>query len=298
MTDIDTAWLAAHPLPDPGTDTDKNERGRVLIAGGSMQVPAALRLTGEAAFRAGAGKVQLATVEAAAPGLGMGIPEASVFALPTNADGELGTEAGAPLAALMERCDTLILGPGMGARSDAEPLLRAVLEQSGDAVDLVLDAAVIAAVPAMRDAVCGYPGHVVITPHPGEMAALMECDEEEVSPELAREAAERFKAIVVLKGGETWLVRAGEPMLHYPGGGPGLATGGSGDVLAGLIGGLLSRGAGPVVAAAWGVWLHGEAGRRLASSIGPIGFLAHELLGEVPGLMAQATNGRTNKVGF
>ena len=155
MTDIDTAWLAAHPLPEPGRDTDKNERGRVLIAGGAMQVPAALRLAGEAAFRAGAGKVQLATVEAAALGLGMGIPEASVFALPANADGELGIEAGAPLAALMERCDTLVLGPGMGAKADTEPLLRAVLEQSRGAADLVLDAAIIAAVPALRGAVCG-----------------------------------------------------------------------------------------------------------------------------------------------
>jgi NAD(P)H-hydrate repair Nnr-like enzyme with NAD(P)H-hydrate dehydratase domain len=91
---------------------------------------------------------------------------------------------------------------------------------------------------------------------------------------------------VLLKGAETWIACPGEGLLRYPGGGPGLATGGSGDVLAGIIGGLLARGAAPRVAAAWGVWLHGEAGRRLAERICPLGFLGRELLGEIPRLLA------------
>jgi NAD(P)H-hydrate repair Nnr-like enzyme with NAD(P)H-hydrate dehydratase domain len=74
-------------------------------------------------------------------------------------------------------------------------------------------------------------------------------------------------------------------MLHYAGGGPGLATSGSGDVLAGIIGGLLARGAAPMVAAAWGVWLHGEAGKQLAQRSGPLGFLARELVPIVPSLL-------------
>ena len=91
--------------------------------------------------------------------------------------------------------------------------------------------------------------------------------------------------MVALKAGETVIATPDGALLLYPGGGVGLATGGSGDVLAGIIGGLLARGAAPLVATAWGVWLHGEAGRRLGERLGPIGFLARELLAEIPGLM-------------
>jgi NAD(P)H-hydrate repair Nnr-like enzyme with NAD(P)H-hydrate dehydratase domain len=117
------------------------------------------------------------------------------------------------------------------------------------------------------------------------MAALMDCDEASVTADHARRAALRFGATVVLKASDTWIATPDAPMLHYRGGGPGLATGGSGDVLSGIIGGLLARGAAARDAAAWGVWLHGEAGRRLADRIGPLGFLARELLPVIPALM-------------
>ena len=116
----------------------------------------------------------------------------------------------------------------------------------------------------------------------------MQCEEDAVSPALAEAAAARFGATVLLKQSETWIASPGEPLLHYPGGGPGLATGGSGDVLAGIIAGLLARGVAPRMAAAWGVWLHGEAGRRLARAQGPLGFLARELLAEIPALLHAA----------
>jgi ADP-dependent NAD(P)H-hydrate dehydratase len=95
-------------------------------------------------------------------------------------------------------------------------------------------------------------------------------------------------AIVVLKSQRTVVAAPDGPSLAYEGGGPGLATGGSGDVLAGIAGGLLARGADPFIAAAWSVWLHGEAGKRVAKRIGPIGFLARELLVEIPWLLARA----------
>ncbi len=289
MTQLDPAWLDAHPLPEPGHDTDKNRRGRVLVAGGAETVPGALRLTGEAALRAGAGKLQLAVPPTTAIPLGIAMPEAAVFSLPANAKGELGAEAGEAIAAMIDRCDALVLGPGTGKDADAEPLLHAVLAQSGD-VALLLDAGVIPAVPACAEAIRARNGDTVLTPHPGEMAALMDCDEaraREDAAALAQEAADRFAVTVLLKGAETWIATPGEPVLHYPGGGPGLATGGSGDVLAGVIGGLLARGTPPRVAAAWGVWLHGEAGRRAGERIGPIGFLSREILAEIPRLMAR-----------
>ncbi|RYD89102.1 MAG: NAD(P)H-hydrate dehydratase, partial [Sphingomonadales bacterium] len=155
-----------------------------------------------------------------------------------------------------------------------------------DDLALVLDAAMLGEAGKRDGAVRGWQGRLVLTPHPGEMAVLMDCDEEDASAALAEAAARRFDAVVVLKTPETWIATPGAETLHYPGGGPGLATGGSGDVLAGIIAGLLARGAAPRVAAGWGVWLHGEAGKRLAQRIGPLGFLGRELPGEVPGLMA------------
>ena len=282
MIEIDADWLAAHPLPRPDGETDKNRRGRVLAAGGSTTVPGALRLTGEAALRAGAGKLQLATVESAALALGIAMPEAAVFALPANEAGELGAEAGARIAELVERCDALILGPGMSAHAEATAILKAALAAAGPEHAILIDAGAIGDCTPITGQLRAHAGHLVFTPHPGEMALLMGCDEAEVSETHARRAADRFEAVIVLKRAETWVASPGTEMLHYPGGGPGLATGGSGDVLAGVIGGLLAQGVPPETAAAWGVWLHGEAGRAL----GPPGFLARELPPLIPRLMA------------
>lgn len=291
MTPLDTTWLAAHPLPAPAADTDKNSRGRVLVAGGSETVPGALRLTGEAALRAGAGKLQLATVERVALHLGMRVPEAAIFALSVNEAGELGDDAGETLRGYLERCDALVLGPGMGAKAPAAAILKAVIAEPRAGLSLVIDAAPIAAAADFAAQIRAHRGHVVLTPHPGEMTRLMRCDPARVKEDpagLVQEAARHFHGVVLLKGPETWIACPGADLLRYPGGGPGLATGGSGDVLAGIIGGLLARGAAPRIAAAWGVWLHGEAGRRLAERVGPLGFLGRELIGEIPRLLAAA----------
>jgi NAD(P)H-hydrate repair Nnr-like enzyme with NAD(P)H-hydrate dehydratase domain len=102
----------------------------------------------------------------------------------------------------------------------------------------------------------------------------------------ASEAARRLNAVIVLKSAETFIAEPHGRTVHYSGGGIGLATSGSGDILSGILGGLLARGVECFEAAAWAVWLHGEAGRRLADRVGPIGFLARQLLDEIPGLMA------------
>lgn len=291
MITLDTAWLAGHPLPPVEEDTDKNRRGRVFAVGGSMLVPGALLLTGEAAFRAGAGKVRLATVEPAALPLGLRMPEAAVVRLPASNEGELSADAAKSLAAQLDECDALVLGPGMGPKADAGPILQAVLASSERDFALVIDAAALAAARDCTDAIRARPGRIVLTPHPGEMCALMDCDEARVQAEpeaVVREAAERFGATVVLKASQSWIASPGAEVLHYPGGGPGLATGGSGDVLAGVVGGLLARGADGLSAIAWAVWSHGEAGRALATKGGSLGFLARELPAEI----RQWLNGR------
>lgn len=291
MIPIDRDWLAAHPLPPVATDTDKNARGRVLIAGGSSIVPGAIALTGEAALRAGAGKIQLATVAAATIALGVAMPEAAVFGLPANEEGELAEEAGDRLVPLIGRCDCIVLGPGMGRGSAAAAILGRLLASDEEIGAMVIDAAAIAGARDCAAALRRHPCQRVMTPHAGEMAGLMDRDEDEVKADpggIVREAADRFGAVVILKQAQTWVCAPGAEPLRFPGGGPGLATAGSGDVLAGIVGGLLARGTAPEDAAAWAVWLHGEAGRRRGALSGEIGFLARELPAEVPALIEEA----------
>lgn len=288
MIELDLGWLAAHPLPNLPTDTDKNERGRLLAVGGAIQVPGAMRLTGEAAFRAGAGKVQIATVEAAALTLGVGFPEAAVYGLAANAAGEIAITAGARIATLLEHSDALVIGPGMGPESDAAELLAALLE-ARPALPLLLDAAMLHAAPSLEEALHAHRGPKILTPHAGEMTALMNTANAAMDASLAEDAAQRFDAIVILKGATSYISAPGKQTLRYPGGGPGLATGGSGDVLAGIIGGLLSQRIEPCRAVAWGVWAHGMAGAQCALQVADIGFLARDLLPLIPKLLHRAS---------
>lgn len=278
---IDSQWLQDNPLPAPGGEVDKNSRGRVLVAGGCREVPGGLRLTGEAALRAGAGKLQLAVPAELAISLGVAIPEAGIISLETK-DGAFDRGSLSRFADAAGGRDCTVVGPAMMDPAAAATLLRSAM---GGATGLVIDAA---AIEAARD--LGHVGArpVVLTPHAGELAAYLGRDASEVehAPEAAiADAVKRSGAVVLYKGSTTLVAAPNGARLCYPGGGAGLATSGSGDVLAGLIGGLLARGAAPLTAAAWGVWLHGEAGRRLAERYGPLGYLARQLAPLVPALM-------------
>jgi len=287
---IDSAWIAANPVPVHGSGTTKNSRGRVLAIGGSRMIPGALRLTGEAALHVGAGKLQMATVAAAAMQLGLLVPEAASIALPEDDDGEIGPEADDQLSKALQSSDALVIGPGIGSTDAASRLLERVLQNPGDDTALLVDAMAIGSVKHLRAKLAPFRGRLILTPHYGEMAVLAGRTEEEIGADplaIARDAARDFGAIVVLKGSDTVIAAPDGTLLHYAGGGTGLATGGSGDVLAGAIGGLLSRGAPPLVAAGWGVWLHGQAGRRVTTTRGPIGFLAREVAAEFPRLLPQ-----------
>ena len=293
MTDepiaLDSAWIAANPVPVHGQGTTKNSRGRVLAIGGSRMVPGALRLTGEAVLRVGAGKLQMATVASASLLLGLLVPEAASIALPENEGGEIG-DAEEALQTALNACDALVLGPGIGDADVASRLLQLVLSTAPDDLVLVVDAMAIGCLKDLRHKAMPFHRRLILTPHHGEMAVLTGKDEGEISAhpaQIARDVARDLGAIVVLKGSDTVIAAYDGSSLHYGGGGTGLATGGSGDVLAGAIGGLLSRGTPPLVAAGWGVWLHGQSGRRVATTSGPIGFLAREVPAEFPRLLPQ-----------
>jgi ADP-dependent NAD(P)H-hydrate dehydratase len=128
----------------------------------------------------------------------------------------------------------------------------------------------------------------VLLPHSKELASMLDCEEDEIERDPVQcglRAAERFKSIVLVKGVTSHVVTPAGDSWTYKGGAPGLGVSGSGDVLAGIVGGLLARGAEPLNALLWGVWLHGEAGARLARKVRPIGFLAREIAGEIPALL-------------
>jgi hydroxyethylthiazole kinase-like uncharacterized protein yjeF len=288
-TAVTQALLRRLPLPQPGDDADKDDRGRVMVVGGSKQVAGAVLLAGVAALRAGAGKLQLATVRSAAAALTIGVPEALVVALPESRSGELaGARAHALLAKYVVTTNALLIGPGMSSHRAAHALMAPLVHRLSDRCVLVLDAA--AAIALADDASMLRPldRRAVLTPHAGEMASLLGADKHDVErepAEVARMAAKQFAAVVALKGAETYVADPDGALFRYSGGSVGLATSGSGDTLAGIIAGLAARGAPPLHAAVWGAYLHGAAGRVLARRLGPVGFLARELLDELPALL-------------
>lgn len=284
---LDTAWLKANPLPDHHDSVDKNGRGRVLVIGGCRRVPGGMLLTAEAAFRAGAGKVTIATIASAAIPVGVAFPACAVVALPETESGEIASDSADLLLAEMANHDAVVFGPAMIDEGIVRTLLAALLPALPDDMFLLLDAFALRAASDHADAIAARGDHTVLTPHEGELAALLGADKDDVSRDplaALTEAAERFGAAVMVKGATSHLM-AGGTCLSYAGGGLGLAVSGSGDVLAGLIAGLGAQGLAPLQATAWGIWLHGEAGRRLSETMGPIGYLARELAPLAPGLM-------------
>jgi ADP-dependent NAD(P)H-hydrate dehydratase len=284
---LDTAWLKAHPLPDHQDNVDKNGRGRVLVVGGCRRVPGGMLLTAEAAFRAGAGKVTIATIASAAIPIGIAFPSCAVVALPETDSGEIAPESAELLRAELELHDAIVFGPAMIDEAIVGSLLAALLPALPDDMFVLLDAFALRAAASRAEEIRTRGAQIVMTPHEGELAALLGVERDEVAADPAASlaaAVERFGCTVMVKGSTSHLM-AGDTSISYAGGGVGLAVSGSGDILAGLIASLGAQGLSPLDAAAWGIWLHGEAGRRLSETMGSLGFLARELPPLVPGLM-------------
>lgn len=284
---LDRGELKRHPLP-PLVEEDKNSRGKLLIVAGTREVAGAACICANAALRAGAGKVTVATVASVAPQLGMAVPESRVIAIAETRDGGFAHSAVARLANIAGEHDAVVAGPGMRPTKVATSLAAGLCAIGRP---LVLDAALLHGLaPAAEHAKAAYIPPILL-PHSGEMASLIGCSPEEVEANplaCGHEAARRYDALVLVKGPESHVVSPGGESWKYRGGGPGLGVSGSGDTLAGIVGGLLARGTSPLDALLWSVWLHGEAGASLARKVGPIGFFAREIAGEVPALLAKA----------
>ena len=272
--------LRGWALPEVEDGGDKHARGTAVVVGGSVTTPGAVLLTGLAALRAGAGKLQLLTVEATAVALAVAVPEAAVAGLATAADGSLSPDVADEVVSRSERATALVIGPGLLDDDGARELLRRVLPRLDD-VPVVLDGLALRGLAGSPDLLEGLS--VVLTPNAGELRALLGGEELE-GEQAAQAVARRYGAAVSSPGwvaapdGRTWCVEAG---------GIGLGTSGSGDVQAGLVAGVLARGATPEQAAVWGQYLHAAAGDLLTSRVGRVGFLARELLDEVPTVLGQ-----------
>lgn len=268
----DARLLQPRRLPLRAADAHKGRYGHVLVIGGEQGYAGAVRLAGEAALRGGAGRVSLATREAHAAALVAQRPELMAH----------GIEDAAAFASLCGRASVLAIGPGLGQRIWGERLLDAALASGkplvcdADALNLVARRALL------------LPAGSVLTPHPGEAARLLDCSVAAVESDrfaAVRRLASRHASVVVLKGAGTLVADAAGRVEVCTAGNPGMASGGMGDVLTGIIAALRAQGMDAWDAARLGVDLHARAGDVAASAHGPRGLLASDLLLPLRGLL-------------
>jgi hydroxyethylthiazole kinase-like uncharacterized protein yjeF len=282
-TALTRAELQRHPLPPTQAD-DKNGRGRLLVVAGCTEVPGAALLCSEAAMRAGAGKLKIVTSTGAATALGVGMPESRIVGVPEARDGGIARSAIDSIREAARDVDAVVAGPGLAPGKTNWRLVAGLCDAG---TSLILDAELLRVLPDCGQLVAQSPEPILL-PHTGELAALLGRGEDKVKKDplaAGRECARRYNALTVVKGVRSHVVTPDGTVWLYDGGGPGLAISGSGDVLAGIVGGLRARGADALTALLWGVWLHGEAGAALARKIGKLGFLARELAAEVPAIL-------------
>lgn len=282
------------PLPQPDDDADKEGRGRVLVVGGSTEIPGGVMLAAIGALRAGAGKLQIATCRSVAQAIAVRIPEARVIALPETRKGAIAASAAKQVAAHARDVQAILIGPGMMGEDAVEGFMKSLLPHLRD-VAVILDAAALSCFAGAPGWLKKSEATAILTPHAGEMAKMLDIEIDEVRKDplaIATRAAKKLRAVIALKGRETFIVSPeGEAYLNRAGN-VGLATSGSGDTLSGIIAGLAARGTDPLRAAAWGVYLHAKAGDRLAKHMGRLGFLARELLDKIPPLMSELSKVR------
>jgi len=273
--------LRGWQLPEP--TGGKNARGSILVIGGSTETLGAVLLAAEAAMRAGAGKLQVATVASLAPFAAAALPEALVRALPETDGGALRADGADVVRDLAESAAAVLIGPGMTDVEETQAFGERLLPHlSGP---LALDALGLACVTADETCLVHLKGRAVLTPNPTEIARSLHVEDDEIEQDPAAatlDLAGRTQAVVGLGGATSWIATPDGQLWKDVSGNAGLGVSGSGDVRAGITGGLLARGADPAQAAVWAAYVHGRCGERLASSVGRLGFLARELPAEVP----------------
>lgn len=239
-------------FPRRRADAHKGLFGHALLIGGSPGFSGAISMAARAALKSGAGLVSAAVQAGIISGVAPSCPEAMVHAMDRS-------------GSLLAKCSSVLIGPGMGNNPENARLVERLLQTA--VVPLVLDADAINALSGQPELIAKAKGPAVITPHPGELAGLLQTTANVIQADRCKAclaAAKRTRAITILKGAGTVIADPAGDLFINLNGNPGMATGGSGDVLAGLLAGLLAQGIGPLDAAKAAVWIHGKAGDAAA----------------------------------
>lgn len=267
-------------LPDRNPWGHKGNFGKLLLLCGSRGYTGAAFFAAMGALRSGAGLVFLGVPESIYGIEAVKLNEPVIFPLP-DAGGRLSADAVPEILTRLPQMDAVLVGPGLGQSEGTLAVVRAVLEKAECPV--VVDADGINVLSAHRDLLRGRKSPTILTPHDGEFARLGGViGEDRMSA--AADLAEELGCVVLLKGHETCITDGTDGYIN-PTGNPGMAVGGSGDVLAGVITALLGAGLPPLEAAACGAWLHGAAGDRCAAELGQYGMLPTDMLSALPRLM-------------
>ena len=286
------AWLwtragAAARLPARPVAGHKGTFGHALLVAGSEGKSGAAALAAHGAARVGAGLVTLGCPAGLHDLMAIKLTEVMTAPLPDSAGRALAASAEQGILALAASRDAVGMGPGIGRDPETQGLVRAVAKRLER--PLALDADAVFAFAGEVGLLKGRRAPTVLTPHPGEAAGLLGCTPQDVNrdrPAAARRLAAESGAIVLLKGAATVTASPDGSIVVNPTGGPVLATGGTGDVLLGMVAGLLAQGASAADAAALAAWIHGAAADRLSARIGSAGLLAGEVAAEVPEVLA------------
>lgn len=274
--------IALPRLPPRGAESHKGTFGRALLIGGSRGMAGAIGLAGMAALRGGAGLVELAVPASCLSSVAAYEPSYLTFPLGDDEQGQITNAAMGPLTHRIEIATAVACGPGLGRSPQLAELVHWLYHE----VDrpMVLDADAIFSLAGRMARRKSQLSVRILTPHPGEFRRLIRLEntrERAALEQLAIEFAQEHQVILVLKGHET-LITDGQTRIKNSTGNPGMATGGSGDVLTGLITALLCQGMVPLDAARLGVYLHGLAGDLAAAELGQISLIASDLVRYLP----------------
>jgi NAD(P)H-hydrate epimerase len=283
-----TAEAVRSYLPPRAADVHKGRTGHLLVIAGSPGKTGAAALTALSALRMGAGLVTLGVAASLNPVMETLVLEAMTSPLPDNGSGVLGIAARDAVCSLSQGKSCLAIGPGLGQAPETGELIRELIRSSR--IPVVVDADGLNLLAGKTELLKDLSVPVVLTPHPGEMARLLDMTPTDVQRDrigCARSLAAALNLHVVLKGARTVIAHPDGTVYINPTGNPGMASGGMGDVLAGAIAGLIAQGIRPELAARAAVFLHGAAADSLVRSMGPWGYLASEVMNALPNAIAK-----------
>ncbi|MEQ4490179.1 MAG: NAD(P)H-hydrate dehydratase [Dehalococcoides mccartyi] len=286
---VEKDW-AKGVLPVRSPHANKGSFGRVMIVAGSDRYIGAAMLAGSAAMRIGAGLVTLALPQSLIGAVAAKIPEATYLPLPEVSCGTADSFASRLILSELGKYDVLLIGPGLGQSPYAARLVTEVLSNLPEGLKVVIDADALNILAAISRWWLEYSFDAILTPHPGEMARLAKTTAEAVQSDrfgICRESACKWGKTIILKGAGTIVSSPEGETLCNPAANPVLASAGTGDVLAGIISGLLGQGLNLFEAAGLGVYLHSLAGATLRSEMGDAGVLASDLLLKLPAVIKE-----------